>query len=70
MGPFSANQRDLETKRWVLSFLVYMDEAGCDASSFNNVSIELNKKSATPEYFVVQLIFATISHVLFHNKYP
>jgi hypothetical protein len=69
VGLFSANQRDLETKRWVLSLLVHMDEARCDASSFNNVATELNKKSATPEYFVVQLILAPISHVLFLNKY-
>ena len=49
VGPFSANQRDLETRRRVRNLLVHMDEARCDASSFNNVAIELNKKSATSE---------------------
>ena len=67
VGPFSANQRDLKTLRRVLSLLVYMDEARCDASSFNNVATELNKKSATPEYFVQFNFFVLISHVLILN---
>ena len=65
VGPLSANQRDLETRRWVRNLLVHMDEARCDASSFNNVAIELNKKSATSEYFVIQFsFFVLISHIL------
>ena len=64
VGPFSANQRDLETRRWVRNLLVHMNEARCDASSFNNVAIVLNKKSATSEYFVIQFsFFVLISHI-------
>jgi hypothetical protein len=65
VAPFSANQRNLETRSRVLNLLVHMDEARCDASSFDNVAIELNKKSATFENFVIQFcFFVLISHIL------
>ena len=64
VGPFSPNQRDLETFRRVLSLLVNMDEALCDSSSFNNVATELNKKLSTSKHSVhlVHFIFTLISH--------
>ena len=64
MGPFSPNQRYIETCRWVLSLLVHMDETLRDSSSLNNVAAEFNKKLATPKHpvLLVHFIFTLISH--------
>lgn len=65
IGLFTAKQRDLKALCWVLSLLVYVDEARYKASSLDYVAVEFDEQLASPEYVLTigKIIFAAfIAH--------